>query len=826
MYMPAEPLHARAGQEQTAIEIASRPALSHVTRLLPAAAVILPLLLTAAAGWLTWTQVSQGVRTELTGTAAVTAEYTRRLLDTMLLHVDRGVERLAGLTDAEIRAREAELHAALRSIPARTHDLRSVHLFAHDRNARSLVSGRLFPVPPPEEQFMLREFNQVHRTEGGPDPHLSPAYTGAATGRPFFALSRPRAPDPERPGYNGVVAASLDVEEASAALARLIAVPGDVVALVRRDGALLARTTGTPPSSPADRIGPSSALLGAMTRGDQEAFRMARSTIDGVVRLVAYRRVEGWPVYVSVGRSRQAVLAEWWHAAWPQLGVGLLATGLLFGLALALRRRDRALALTNAALEQRVQERTAALAESEARLRRVQEIGRVGGFEFDLRSGENRRSAEYMRLQGHPPDPRLERHEDWVRRLHPEDRERAERRLLNAIADDAPDTTYAQEYRIIAPDGRIRWIAARAEIERDAAGRALRMVGAHMDITELRATQDALAEREARLSAALRGARLGVAEYDVPTRRATWDARAAEIFGMFADGAGDRAWLDRVHPDDARHRHAAVAAAVAAGGSDSYDVEFRFRREDGGWSWIAVHGAVMDRDPASGRAIRLAAVVQDVTERREAEERQRLMARELDHRAKNALAVVLAALRLAPKTDAAAYARAIEGRVTALARAHTLLAEGRWTGASLRSLALGELMPFLSDGRATGQPPQAEIIGPPVLLPPATAQAISMALHELATNALKFGALSDPRGRVRLSWEELADRRVLRIRWTEEGGPPTEPPTHRGFGTRVLEATIRDQLGGSVERVWDPDGLRCELLVPLDRLEAAAPELP
>ena len=142
-----------------------------------------------------------------------------------------------------------------------------------------------------------------------------------------------------------------------------------------------------------------------------------------------------------------------------------------------------------------------ALERSEARLRRVQEIGRVGGFDIDLSTGENQRSAEYMAVQGHPASARSEAHRDWVSRLHPEDRDRAERHFLDSIRDGAATTDYAQDYRIVTPSGEVRWIAARAVIGRDAQGRALRMEGAHLDITELRAARDALADSEARFRA-------------------------------------------------------------------------------------------------------------------------------------------------------------------------------------------------------------------------------------------------------------------------------------------------------------------------------------
>ena len=212
------------------------------------------------------------------------------------------------------------------------------------------------------------------------------------------------------------------------------------------------------------------------------------------------------------------------------------------------------------------------------------------------------------------------------------------------------------------------------------------------------------------------------------------------------------------------------------------------------------------------------------------EARLRLLAREVDHRSKNALAVVQATLRLTPKVDAAAYAAAVEGRVSALARAQTLLAEDRWRGASLHALLRAELAPFVApDGDTAG--PRAELDGPPVLLPPALVQPLAMTVHELATNAVKHGALSALGGRVRVSWRladtvaeagaEAGDRLVgdrlvgdrlagarLALRWAETGGPALAgPPARRGFGSRVMESVVRGQLGGSLACSWEAPGL-------------------
>jgi PAS domain S-box-containing protein len=459
-----------------------------------------------------------------------------------------------------------------------------------------------------------------------------------------------------------------------------------------------------------------------------------------------------------------------------------------------------------------------AVTDAEAALRRVQRIGRVGGFEVDLRPDRHlrsMRSTEYLELHGIPPMQGIERHADWVARLHPADRARAEKHFLDAIAPGAPHTEYGQEYRILLPDGEVRWIYARGEIERDAAGRALRMVGAHMDVTALKSTEEALRDSEERLRLALEAARLGAWQVDVADGRVVRTPRSREIFGLLPDeeNSNFRGWHHRVHPED-RDRLVQAFDALEEGRICSYQVEFRFHRADGRWIWVESHGRVARLDPLTGKPTRLIGTTLDITERKAAEERQAVLVHELDHRAKNTLAVVQAALRLTPRDDAETYARAVEGRVAALSRAHTLLAKGRWRGAELRTVAEEALAPFRATG---GSGPTATLDGPPLPLAPAAVQALSMTLHELATNAAKHGALSVPDGRLRLSWE-IAEG-LLRMRWSEEGGPPiAAPPKRQGFGSSLIAATITRQLGGEAQADWRAGGLLWQAQVPVERL--------
>ncbi|WP_305879961.1 HWE histidine kinase domain-containing protein [Siccirubricoccus soli] len=367
------------------------------------------------------------------------------------------------------------------------------------------------------------------------------------------------------------------------------------------------------------------------------------------------------------------------------------------------------------------------------------------------------------------------------------------RREANAAAAGRPDALTTAP----APSGGIREFAELRQA----------LVRAHA----------ALQAGELRLRVAIEAARLSTWEFDV---RRGLGSRQGELTSRLPylpeSNIGLETWLAPIHPEDRPAAEAEIRATLA-GEQPGFALEFRVAAPGGGWLWVASHGAVVEREAGSGTVLRIAGVAQDVTARRTAAERQALLARELDHRAKNALAVVQAALRLTPKEDAASYARAVEGRVLALGRAHDLLAESRWLGADFRSLVEAELVPFLGDP-AGGDPvpPRAELCGPQVTLPPAAAQPISMALHELATNAMKYGALSRPGGRVALSWSLETASGVLRLRWEERGGPALEgEPARRGFGTRVVQATVVGQLGGSIQRAWEREGLRCEMAIPL-----------
>ena len=326
-----------------------------------------------------------------------------------------------------------------------------------------------------------------------------------------------------------------------------------------------------------------------------------------------------------------------------------------------------------------------------------------------------------------------------------------------------------------------------------------------------RETLLALCESEARLRLALEAGRLGTWEFDLRTKVLTGSAHFRVTLGHEPDGPFSYSDLrDAIHPEDRERMDVALKRSIEE--HADYDIEYRVIWPDGVVRWLQVRGRPVHAP--DGTPLGLAGVSLDITERKLGEDRQALLSREVDHRAKNALAVVQAMLRLTKADDVPSYIRAVEGRVASLVRAQALLVEDRWVGADLRTLLEGELVPFLgTDVR------RAVLDGSRVSLPVSAVQPMAMIAHELATNAVKYGALSMSEGHIVVSWrcEKMSDgTMILRLCWTETGGPSIQDaPVRRGFGGRMLDSTVRVQLGGQLRLAWEPTGLVCHIQVPL-----------
>ncbi|TCZ66830.1 HWE histidine kinase domain-containing protein [Roseicella aquatilis] len=267
---------------------------------------------------------------------------------------------------------------------------------------------------------------------------------------------------------------------------------------------------------------------------------------------------------------------------------------------------------------------------------------------------------------------------------------------------------------------------------------------------------------------------------------------------------------------DADHDEAALCALGRDVSPGPRTFETRHRLSSGAIRDVLVS---CERVQVDGRWLIYAAWL-DVTEQRQAETRERLLLREVDHRARNALAVVRALLQLSPRDLAPQdFARTLDGRIAAMARAHALLAADRWQGASLEQLVTEELAAFA--GPQGGN--RVRLEGPSIRLSAEIAQPLSLVLHELATNAAKHGALSCEAGTLRLDWR-LDGEGCLCLGWTECGGPPVAgPPERQGFGSRLVERVTRAQLRGEVRFTWAPEGLALSLVLPLKPKPRALP---
>ncbi|HEV7264650.1 MAG TPA: PAS domain-containing protein [Falsiroseomonas sp.] len=358
----------------------------------------------------------------------------------------------------------------------------------------------------------------------------------------------------------------------------------------------------------------------------------------------------------------------------------------------------------------------------------------------------------------------------------------------------------------------------------DAAGRVTHLIPSATDITGRSQAEAALAESEARLRLAQEAAEVGVFERAMPGETAHWSTSMFRLYGLDPAGRSSLVTaaehLALLHPAE-RETHAVRRAAMRADPSISrFSYEFRIIRADTGETrWLASRGEVV-RD-AEGRPELVRGINYDVTDRRRAEERQLLLAREVDHRAKNALAVVQAIVGLTRDADPAQFRAAVTGRIAAMARAHNLLAREGWDGAELRELIEEELAPHRA--AAPGGVERVTLHGAPVALGAGAAQPLAMALHELATNAVKYGALSTAAGTVAIAWEATAET-GLDLSWIERGGPLLleGAPARRGFGSSVIRNTVQRQLHGKVRFDWPAEGLECRLTLP--RAELRWPE--
>ena len=327
----------------------------------------------------------------------------------------------------------------------------------------------------------------------------------------------------------------------------------------------------------------------------------------------------------------------------------------------------------------------------------------------------------------------------------------------------------------------------------------------------------AVRQTEEQLEFALGAGGLGSWELDPASGRLATSNQCRALFGISPDDPFDHYedLVGRVHPEDRERRQAALDQSIDTG--RNFEVEFRTLRPGGQVGWLLTRGRA---ELADGKAVRLAGVSLDITERKRAEEQQRLLLDELNHRVKNTLATVLSIAMQTRRfaSDANGFDETFFARVEALSRAHELLTEASWGGASLDEVIGRNLAPYLSEGPGR----RVGIGGPRVRLGPNAAVTLGMVFHELATNAAKYGSLSSVDGRVDVEWR-AAGTNSIEIDWRESCGPPVEMPSRRGFGSRLIEQGVARELAGETRLIFAAEGLWCRMRFPLsEKMDLAA----
>lgn len=388
--------------------------------------------------------------------------------------------------------------------------------------------------------------------------------------------------------------------------------------------------------------------------------------------------------------------------------------------------------------------------------------------------------------------------------IHPEDRERVGAEIARALKEGG---AYRCEYRV--GEGRGRWIEAIGHVELSATGEPLRFPGIALDIEERRRVEAERDEATALLRAVVEAVPGAVYAKDRDGRVLLGNRGFAEAVGRSPGaflGLTDLELL--ADTEQARTIMANDRRIMAAGRAEQIEEELRL--PDGRTSyWISTKAPFRD---SSGAVIGLVGSSVDISERRLAEERERLLAREIDHRSKNLLGVVQSILMLTKAQTVEEYRASTLARIHALGRVHSLLNAKRWSYLSLEELVRDEMDAFGRDDRI-------RFDGPDLRLAPHAAQALAMILHELATNAAKYGALSIQTGSVTITW--TVDGGTVAVCWAENGLAGLEPPTSRGFGSTVVAALVERQLGGNIRFEWRAGGVLCVIEMPLDQVTEA-----
>jgi PAS domain S-box-containing protein len=446
-----------------------------------------------------------------------------------------------------------------------------------------------------------------------------------------------------------------------------------------------------------------------------------------------------------------------------------------------------------------------AMRTSEEGLRLALEAGRMGTYRFDVRTGVEQWSDSEYALLGLERTAEPATRELFLSLVHPQDLH-----LVQFTSNDQrPEgTSLDSEFRIIRPDtGETRYLTAHAVARFGPDGQAFEVIGINQDVTEERLAQAALRSSEERLQRFSEGSSDVLWIRDAKTLQWTYlSPRFDHIYGMTRQDAlkpdSLSIWVSLIVSED---RDEARAALERVRSGERVAFEYRIRRPDGEIRWMRDTDFPM-RDP-SGAVTHIAGVGSDITFEKTASEHQRLLLDELQHRVRNSLSIIRLIARRSSGETAEDYQASFLGRLDAFARVQTAVTRNPASGLDLATMIADELGAF-----STKEGEALQLSGPEVALEPRAAERLGLAIHELATNAVKYGAISVPGGRLSVSWS--FDAKTLSLVWLETGLDELTTPTHRGFGSEIIERTLAYDLGATTKLEFLPTGARCEISFP------------
>lgn len=450
----------------------------------------------------------------------------------------------------------------------------------------------------------------------------------------------------------------------------------------------------------------------------------------------------------------------------------------------------------------------------EARLRLAIEAAQLGIWDWNLLTGEMVYSARAKEIYGF--DPHAPVTFAQVRdATHPDDLPLTSE-LSRRARDPALREKKPYEYRIIRPDGSRRWILAHGEAvfaQVEGVDKAIRYAGTIQDITEQKQTADALSQSGTQLRVAMEAGKMGVWEYNPATETFVGSPELNRVLGFAPDSRPSVEEFRAGYLPGEQQRIREVAEQALATEQQSFELEFRYRWPDQSIHWLLLRAEFVFRNR---KIRRLIGIVTDVTQLKRAQEQQAFLINELNHRVKNTLATVqsLAVMTLKSKTPAE-FAHTFTRRLAALSATHDLLTSSGWEYALLADVIDAELKPYMSN-QITLQAAAA-----PILLKPKAALSLGLVFHELATNAAKHGALSQSSGRLEVKWQQLTardGRPYLSITWREHSGPSPKSERTAGFGSRLIESSITEELAGRIALNYPPTGFHAEIEVPIDHV--------